>query len=103
DCRLAAISGVWVDQDGRARGLRLADRIGEISHLIAAHFASIWIRQLSIGHEHGDLPERGVHPHARVSILWPAHLYACCVPVIGNDLALREPHESADECIGATG
>ena len=45
-CRLTAICGVWVDEDGRARGLRLADRIGEISHLIAAYFASIWIRQL---------------------------------------------------------
>ena len=58
-CRLAAIGGVWVDEDGRARGLRLADRIGEISHFIATYFASIWIRKLSIGDEHGDLPECG--------------------------------------------
>src|SRR6478672_7734715 len=101
-CRLAPIGGVWVDEDGRARGLCLADRIGEISHLIAAHFASVWIRELSIGDEHGDLPECGVDPHAAISILWPAHLYAGCVPVVGDDLPLREPHESADERISAT-
>jgi hypothetical protein len=41
----------------------------EISHLVSAHFASIWIRELSIGDDHGDLPECGVDPHAAVSIL----------------------------------
>jgi len=101
-CRLAAIGGVWVDKDRRARGLRLVDRICEISHLIAVNFASIWIRKLSIGDEHGDLPEVGVDSHAAISILWPAHLYAGCVPVVGDDLALRETHESANERIGAT-
>src|SRR5262245_8445991 len=100
--RLAAIGGVWFYEYGRARGLRLTDRIGEISHLIAAHFASIWIRQLFIGHEHGDLPKCGVDPHAAVSILWPAHLYARRVPVVRDDLPLREAYESADERIGAT-
>ena len=39
-CRLAAIGGVWVDEDGRARGLRLADDIGEIGHL-ASHLLRV--------------------------------------------------------------
>jgi hypothetical protein len=69
------------------RSLRLADRICDICHLIADHLAPVLIRELSIGDEHGDLAECGVDPHAAVSILRPANLYARCVPVVGNDLA----------------
>jgi hypothetical protein len=79
------IGGVWIDEDGGPRGLRLGDRIGDISHLIADHLAPVWIRELSIGDEQGDLPECGVDPHAPVSIVWPADLYSRCAQVVGND------------------
>jgi hypothetical protein len=39
------------------------------------------IRKLSIGGQHDEFPEGGIHPHAAIGIVWSADLDAGCMSV----------------------
>ena len=97
DGRIPLIGGIGSDQNRDSGRLGLGESIREVCDLIAGRLPPVGKRKMAIRHQHGQLAEVRLDPNSPIGVSRAPDLDAGRMRVIGDDFAMREGNETANE------
>ena len=87
---LSPVGGIGLEQDIGACCFCSTQSTGKICNFVTCRFASVGIREVSVGGEDCHLSEGRIDPYPVIGFIRPSDFNARRVPVVGSDLSPGE-------------